>query len=151
MYLLFEGDSSPFVDERFKTYQRAKEYARFNSTCGAYIPKHGCQDWLFKFNDVYTGILHLYDLSLENFADNDKRAWIGFAISEKFRNMNIASRAVNQFTLYIFDYYPAIDFIHSMTLQENIIARAFLKKCGFELDDEERLSKEHVFFILRRA
>ena len=67
-------------DERFKTYEAAKDYAKYISVCGAYVPKHGCQDWLLKLSDgEYACILHLYDLSIENFGQNNKRAWIGFA------------------------------------------------------------------------
>jgi hypothetical protein len=66
---LFENEASPFVDERFKTYEGAKEYANDISFCGAYMPKHGGQDWLFKTpTGEYGGILHLYDLSKETFA-----------------------------------------------------------------------------------
>jgi RimJ/RimL family protein N-acetyltransferase len=150
LYLLFEGDSSPFVDERFKTFEGAKEHAKFISTCGAFLPKHGGQDWLFKWNSEYAGILHLYDLSLETFADNHKRAWVGFATAEKFRKSGVSFRAVNYFINYIFDNYKAIDFIHSMTRCENKIASNFIQKCGFELDQEDRSSQDYVFFVRER-
>lgn len=150
LYLLFEGDPSPFVDERFKTCEGAKEHARFIQLCGAYVPKHGCQDWIFKLNNEYAGILHLYDLSLETFADNHKRAWVGFATAEKFRKSGVSFQVVNHFINYILDNYKLIDFIHSMTLHENKIARAFLEKCGFVLDQADRLSKNHTFFIRKR-
>ncbi len=150
LYLLFEGDSSPFVDERFKSYEGAKEHARFISICGAFSPKHGCQDWLFKLNNEYAGILHLYDLSRETFADHHKQAWIGFATAEKYRKSGVSFRAVNYFINYIFDNYKVIDSIYSMTLHENKIARAFIKKCGFALDEADRLSKDHTFFVRKR-
>jgi RimJ/RimL family protein N-acetyltransferase len=151
LYLLFEGDTSPFVDERFKTFQGAEEYTKYLCQYGTILPKHGGQDWLFKWNDEYAGIVHLYDLSLENFAQNDKRAWIGFATAEKFRNRKISHQAVNYFIQYTFDYYPAINFIHAMTLKENERATCFLTKCGFAVDNEERLSKKYSFFIRERA
>jgi RimJ/RimL family protein N-acetyltransferase len=148
---LFEGDTSFFVDERFKTYEGAKEYAKFNSVCGAYLPKHGCQDWFFKLNNEYAGVLHLYDLSLETFGQNNKRAWIGFVTAEKFRNQRISFQVVSYFIQFIFDKYPVIDFIHVMTLNENKNAISFIKRCGFVVDTEERLSKDYIFFIRRRA
>lgn len=151
LYLLFESDSSTFVDERFKTYNEAKEYAQYISVCGAYMPKHGCQDWLLKLkNGDYASVIHLYDLSLETFGQNHKRAWIGFATKESFRKQNITSKAVTHFINYIFRSYPAIDFIHAMTNKENKAAINFLLKCGFLTDIEERLSKNHAFFILSR-
>ena len=151
LYLLFEGDASPFVDERFKTYEGAKEYAKFISLCGASIPKHGCQDWLFKCDNEFVGILHLYDMSLETFGQNHKRAWIGFATSAKFRSRHISFQVVRYFIQYIFDTYPGVDFIHAMTLNENENAAGFLTRCGFITDTEERLSKEYRFFINRRV
>jgi RimJ/RimL family protein N-acetyltransferase len=151
LYLLFEGDTSPFVDERFKTYQGAEEYTKHLCKYGAILPKHGNQDWLYKWNDEYAGVLHLYDLSLEKFAQNDKRAWIGFATGEKFRNRRISYHVVNYFIEYIFDYYLMIDFVHSMTLKENKRATSFLNKCGFVADNDERLSKDHSFFIRERV
>jgi GNAT superfamily N-acetyltransferase len=150
LYLLFEGDTSPFVDERFKTNEGVEEYAKFNYVCGAYLPKHGCQDWFFKWNDEYAGILHLYDLSLETFAQYNKRAWIGFATAAKFRNRGISVQVVNHFIQYVFDHYHLIDFIHSMTLRENNNASLFLRKRGFIPDEEERLLKKKYNFFLRR-
>ena len=151
LYLLFENDASPFVDERFKTYEGAKEYAAYLEEFGARLPKHGGQDWLFRLlNGEYAGILHLYDLSLETFVQNHKRAWIGFATKEKFRKQNITTKAVQHFIDYIFQFYPEIDFIHAMTEKENEASIRFLLKCGFQFDPEERLSKKYEFFILFR-
>ena len=118
---------------------------------GAYSPKHGGQDWLLKLaSGEYTGILHLYDLSLETFAQNHKRAWIGFATNEKFRKQNLTSKAVQHFINYIFKFYPVIDFIQAMTMKENEASIRFLLKCGFQKDLAERISKERAFFILTR-
>lgn len=148
LYKLFENGNSPFVDERFKTYEGAKDYASYISTYGAYTPKHGGQDWFFKLpNQTYAGIVHLYDLSLETFGQNHKRAWIGFATKEEFRNQHITSKAVRHFIDYLFQYYPVIDFIHAMTHRENIATIRFLEHLGFLNDREERL-KVHRFFIL---
>jgi hypothetical protein len=38
-----------------------------------------------------------------------------------------------------------------MTLHENKIACEFIKKCGFALDEADRLSKEYTFFIRERG
>ncbi|HRO44166.1 MAG TPA: hypothetical protein PL009_15135 [Flavipsychrobacter sp.] len=86
LYLMFEGDDSPFTDHQFKTYSGVKEYAQFRETYGAYSAKHGGQDWLFQLraSGQYAGILHLYDLSLETFFDNNKRCWIGFAVPRSY-------------------------------------------------------------------
>lgn len=151
LHLLFENDDSPFVDDRFKTIEEAKDYAKFLEFCGAYTAKHGGHDWLFRFvNGQYLGVLHLHDLSLETFAQNNKRAWIGFATNKNFRMQGITSFVVCHFIQYIFESYPVIDFIHAMTEKNNLPSINFLKSCGFLPDHSERLSKEHRFFILTR-
>ena len=151
LYLLFEDDDSNFVDERFKVYKEAKDYATYVTVCGAHSPKHGCQDWFFKLpGEEYVGIIHLYDLSLETFAQNNRRAWIGFATKNKFRNNGITTEVIQYFISYIFASYPAINFIHTMTFKENVFAKKLLTKVGFSKDIEERASKIHEFYLLSR-
>ncbi len=140
---------APFVDERFKTYEGAKEYANDISFCGAYMPKHGGQDWLFKTpTGEYGGILHLYDLSKETFAKNHKRAWIGFATKTSLRGQHITGDVVKHFINYIFNSYQNIYFIHSMTDKHNVVAQKFLIMLGFMNDEVERMSKSDKFYIL---
>ena len=151
LYLLFEGDDSPFTDKRFKQYDSAKLYASELEKYGRFSPKHGSQDWLFKWKDEYAGILHLYDLSLETFAENNKRCWIGFATKPSLRKKGITKKVVSHFINYIFQYFPEINFIHAMTLKENIAAEALLFSLGFKRDEEERLSKNHNFYLLEKS
>lgn len=149
---LFKNDDSPFVDERFKDADEAADYARYLTQCGAYSAKYGSADWLFRFKDgKYIGVLHLYDLSLETFAQNHKRAWIGFATGEEFRRQGITTKIVRHFVQAVFDYYPVIDYVHAMTDKVNIATANFLKKCGFLFDSTERMSEEDDFFILTRV
>lgn len=151
LYLLFQDDHSVFVDERFKDYKEAKDYATYVTVCGAYSAKHGLQDWLFKLpGGEYAGIIHLYDLSLETFAQNNCRVWIGFATQNKFRNNGITTEVIQHFIHYIFTSYPSINFIHAMTLKENLLAKKLLIKVGFSKDIEERISKIHAFYLLTR-
>ncbi len=150
LYGLFANDASPFVDSRFKTYDGAKEYAKELSFCGAYMPKHGGHDWLFKTSTEYAGILHLYDLSKETFAQNHKRAWIGFATKASFRGQHKTLAVVKHFINSIFVLYPHINFIHAATAVDNIISQNFLIKLGFIVDTQERLSKEETFYFFHR-
>lgn len=151
LYRLFQADLSPFVDGRFKDLSKATEYATYLERCGAYTAKHGSADWLFRFKDGdYIGVLHLYDLSLETFAQNHKRAWIGFATKEEYRRAGLTSKVVRHFIKTVFDYYPAIDFIHAMTDKKNGATANFLGKCGFLFDPAERLSKKHDFYLFTR-
>lgn len=151
LYRLFQNDASHFVDDRFKDLTKATEYAKYLDRCGAYTPKHGSADWLFRFKDgEYIGVLHLYDLSLETFAQNHKRAWVGFATKEEHRRTGITSKIVRHFIQTIFDYYPDIAFIHAMTDKENTATANFLCKCGFLFDPAERLSKKNDFYLFTR-
>ena len=147
---MFEADENPFIDERFKHYEQAKEYAEYLEQYGANSAKHGGQDWLFSWKNEYAGILHLYDLSLETFAENNRRCWIGFAIKPSMRNKGITRKVVQYFVQFIFTNYPLIQYVHSMTLKENFVAQGLLKALGFEEDEAERLGKEYKFYVRER-
>lgn len=152
LYLLFKTDPSPFVDDRFKHKETVYEYALDIEQYGCYSPKHGGQDWLVRFaKGSYLSVLHLYDLSLETWADNDKRAWIGFATTEAFRRQGFTLKIGKHFIDYVFRYYPNIDYLHAMTLKENLPAQQLLMAAGFVRDMEERMSKRHCFYVLKRV
>ncbi len=151
LYQLFKNDDSPFINEQFKDVKEVFDYAKYLDLCGGYTAKHGSADWLFRFNKgSYIGVLHLYDLSLETFGQNHKRAWIGFATKDEFRRQGITSKVVRHFIQAILNYYPQIDFIHAMTDKNNRGTALFLKACGFLHDPVERLSKDDDFFIFSR-
>ncbi len=152
LYLMFEGDDSHFTDEQFKTYQGAESYARLREVHGAYMAKHGGQDWLFrlKSSGQYAGIIHLYDLSLEAFFENDKRCWVGFALRPDLRRKGIMTDALRSFIAYVLDAYPQIYYLHAMTAKENLAAQKLLQRCGFDADPEQRLSERHYFFVRKR-
>lgn len=150
LYLMFENDDTVFTDERFKHYDSAQAYAKGLMQYGAYSPKHGSQDWLWLTDENYTGILHLYDLSLENFSDNDKRCWIGFATKQVMRNKGITKKVVSYFMQYIFENYTSIKFIHAMTSLHNNAAQALLSSLHFKHDFTERLSNDYTFFIYNK-
>jgi RimJ/RimL family protein N-acetyltransferase len=149
-YDMFKSDESPFTDERFKDYEQAKEYVQYIEQYGTVLPKQGLQDWLFLWEGQYAGVLHLYDLSLETFAENDKRCWVGFATKPVLRNKGITKKAFHHFVHYIFEQYPNIKYIHSMTLKENLAAQALLRSLHFKEDMAERLEQEYAFYILQK-
>jgi len=151
LYLLFESDDSTFTNERFKHYDTAKQYAHDLEKYGRFSPKHGSQDWLFKWKEEYAGILHLYDLSLETFAENNKRCWIGFATKPSQRKKGITKNIISYFLHYIFKNYPEIIYIHAMSLKGNIMAELLLYSLGFKKDETERLSKKHNFYLLEKV
>lgn len=146
--LLFQADKCVFTDERFKDCEEAEKYAQHLEQYGAYSPKHGGQDWLYLWKNQYAGILHLYDLSLETFNENNRRCWIGFAATPAIRNKGITKKAVQYFIQYIQKNYPFIKYIHAMTLKENAASKALLKSVGFCEDDTERMSKKYSFYLI---
>ncbi len=150
-YQMFESDENTFTDDRFKHYEKAKEYVESLEQYGAYSPKHGGQDWLFLWKDQYAGVLHLYDLSLETFAENNRRCWVGFATKPEMRNKGITKKALLYFNQYIFEYYPLIRYIHSMALKENQASQALLRSVGFREDLAERISKKHAFYVIEKG
>jgi len=151
LYLMFKADDSPFTDPRFKTYAGAEEYAGYLEDHGAYLPKHGSQDWLFLWKKNYAGILHLYDRSLETFAQNNQRCWIGFATNPRFRNIGLTKEVLHYFIQYIFNHYSVINYIHAMTMPENLPSQKLLAAVGFKQDFTERVSKEHKFYLIERT
>lgn len=151
LYKMLHKDESAFTDERFKQLDKAKEYAEHIEQYGAHSPKHGGQDWLFLWKGEYAGIFHLYDLSLETFAENNRRCWIGFATKPEMRNKGITRKALQYFSQYIFQSYPLIKYIHSMTLPQNEPAKALLRSLGFKEDATERMSDKYAFYLLEKT
>jgi RimJ/RimL family protein N-acetyltransferase len=150
LYTMFEADANQFTDKRFKHYEEAKKYAQGIEEYGAYSPKHGGQDWFFLWEKEVSGILHLYDLSLETFAENNLRCWVGFATKPVMRNKGITKKALLYFMQYIFKYYPLIKYIHVMTLKENVPAQRLIKATGFKADQEGWTSKEYMFYLMEK-
>jgi len=143
---LFKSDENKFVDERFKNDELCKQYAETIENYSPYSPKHGGADWLWKINNAYAGILHLYDLSLETFAQNNQRCWIGFATNKDYRNKGLTVKVVIYFIDHIFKSYPDINYIHAMTEPDNTASQNLLLKIGFRFDPSERVSKVHLFY-----
>ena len=148
---LFQFDDNKYIDERFKNFDTAIAYCQQLEDYYLYAPKHAGQDWLWKIEEDYAGVLHLYDLSKETFAQNHKRCWVGFATKNFYRNKGTSSEVFRHFIQHLFNAYRFIDFIHAMTLKENNIAQNFLLKNGFQKDLTERISTKHSFFIQSRS
>src|SRR6266542_3888275 len=151
LFELFQFDNNEFVDERFKNEEQCKEYAEMIETYSPYSHKHGGMDWFWKIKNDYAGILHLYDMNLETFAENNRRCWIGFATNKQYRDKGFTSKVLMHFINYILDSYPQLNYIYSMTKKENIAAQNFLLKNGFLFDPTERISKDYLFYIQTRS
>ena len=83
---MFEGDDSPFVDPAFKAPDPLYAYVAAQWICGPYSPKQGAADWIVHTRDQEpVGLLHVYDVSRETWALNDRRCSIGYVVAESFR------------------------------------------------------------------
>ena len=150
LYKLFRWDLSKFVAADFKNKKRIFEYANYQLNHARYSPKRGACDWYFKTKDgAYAGIIHLYDLSLENLAESHKRCTIGFATSRKFRKKGLTREAVSALLCHCFGHF-GMDTVISYTRRENKKAISFLEKNGFLNNDAAYLSEKYRYFEMPR-
>jgi len=148
---MFENDDSIFTDERFKHYEGAKIYAEDREQYAAFSPKHAGQDWFFYWQNNMAGILHLYDLSLETFGNNNKRCWIGFATKPGLRNKGITKKAVQLFIEHILSNYVFIEYIHAITEKDNAVSRGLLYSLNFKNDSAAANSEAYDFYVYRNS
>jgi RimJ/RimL family protein N-acetyltransferase len=161
-WAMFPGDTNPFLDEYFTDRQKFEEY--IGQLCD-YMPrslKHGGADWLVcrrgdgdgdvnanVMQDV--GILHVYDLSLENFDDSLERCTIGFVTAAPFRRQGVMREAVPHFVEYIAREIRRPRVL-AYAKRDNAASVALLRSLDFTpCDDEYRSEKNHFFrYIVHR-
>ncbi len=133
---LFQQDPSLYVDERFKNKEEAEKYAQESETA-KFSAKHGGCDFLIKLKstETYIGVLHLFDLSTETFADNHLRANIGFAIAAPFRQQYYATEAVKHLIDYVQNTLQKSNIL-AYTHPENEAANDFLLSLDMTLNVE---------------
>ncbi len=134
---LFQQDNSKFVDKRFKNEEEARKYAQ-ESEAAKYYVKHGGCDFLIRLKntETYIGVLHLFDLSTETFADNHLRANIGFAIAAPFREQYYATEAVKNLINYIQNTLQKNNIL-AYTHPNNDAANYFLLSLGMSLNNDD--------------
>jgi RimJ/RimL family protein N-acetyltransferase len=132
---LFEADENPFIDQRFKSLDQAKEYAE-DLTDMLYDPKHGGCDFLIRLKNtpIYIGVVHLFDFSLETH-------WatcctLGFAIGAPFRRKRYATEAMQNLMRYAHTYHQKTFFL-VYTAQENLPSNAFVQSLNMVLANED--------------
>lgn len=148
---LFQNDPSPFVDERFKDAKKLYEYVAHLWIYARYSFKYGATDWLIQNkNGEWVGVFHLYELSHENFCYSHRKAFIGFAIAEKFRGNGYAVEAVQHFQNYIFTKLNKL-WIVANTKKDNLRCIHFLKKLNYEEKNAFYGSEKEWYFHLFRS
>ncbi|MBC8111946.1 MAG: GNAT family N-acetyltransferase [Verrucomicrobia bacterium] len=136
IYRMFRWDWNLFVSAKFKSRTGANLYAAFQLEKARFSKQHGACDWFFKTKTgEFAGMLHLYDLSQETFADRHKRCTIGFATTRKFRSKGLTTEAVNQLLRHLFEHLE-MQMVLSYTKRNNKKAIAFLEKLGFANNDQ---------------
>ena len=142
---LFQNDDNPFVDNRFQDAAKAKEYA-YESAISRASAKHGGCDFFIclKDTETYIGVLHLYELSLEQFNDNHLRATIGFGIAAPFRRQYYAMEAVKHLIDYVQNTLKKPNIL-AYTNPENIAANDFLLSLGLVLSDEDYIYEYNYY------
>ena len=150
IYKMFKGDTNPYIMKEYQNLERLEEYTDYQVNYNRYSPKRGGCDWLFKLKESkeYIGLLNLYDMSLENFADNDKRCTIGFSTKKAYRRKGFTREAVTNLIHHIYQNFPEREKILAYTKKENEASKRFLEKLGFKTSKEDYISERYDYFEL---
>ncbi len=150
----FAGDPDCFLDARFKSPEKYREYVRFLVEDTPWSRKHGAVDYVafaktntasakaaFAKTDgesaaVATvalqavGVFHIYDLSREGFLDYPYRCTVGFAIGAAFRRKGYGAEGFAATLQHARDYFGKTRFL-AMTAKGNKAAKGLLLGAGF--------------------
>jgi RimJ/RimL family protein N-acetyltransferase len=134
---LFENDDSPFLDDRYKNEKAAQENLEFVQDM-VFDPKCGGCDFLIKLKgtEQYIGVLHLFDYSLETYADVHLRCTLGYAIGSLFRQKQYAKEALKHLMKYANENHGKKLFL-VYTSSKNIASNRLIQSLGFYNVNEE--------------
>lgn len=153
---MFVGDTNPFLDEYFVKREEFEDYVDYLCNDMPYSPKRGGADWLccLRAGDAQAeavtdvadvGVLHLYDLSLENYADRLQRCTIGFASAAPFRRQGFMKEAVPHFAQYIAQALSRTRIV-AYTKRENAASIALLQALNWTACDDDFSYPEYRYF-----
>ncbi len=134
MHEMFERDTNPFVDERFKVSGELRRYVQYQLEYAWYSVHRGGCDWFFFREGRPAGVLHLYDLSRSQADDRNRLCTIGFATAGPYRQQGFTREAVNHLLDYLFEGF-GMEKVLSYTRRENFAAARLLERLGFENSD----------------
>ncbi len=148
---MFQDDVSPFVSKSFKYQHLAIKYCAHIVRYSRTSAQRGGADFFFKtLQGSYAGILHLYDLSLENYATNYASCTIGFATAASFRGQGLTLEALKHFANHIFRHYEVVSII-AYTDESNRAAQNLLLKAGFYFAKYDLVQEDlYVYFEIKR-
>ena len=134
---MFEADPDPFVSPDFKSPEKLYEYVANLWICGPYSPKHGAADWIVHTTDREpAGLLHVYDVSREQWGLSDRRCSIGYTVAKRFRGTGLAQEAVRALHGYLFERLDKLMLL-AMPDRRNERSARFLARLGYEERTEE--------------
>ncbi len=148
---IFQGEENPFFMNYYSDNKALEQYKMLSFEYGRYSSNHAGCDWLVKLKDtnIYIGILHLYEMSLETFLDRHKRCTIGFAFSQQYRRQRYGTEAVQHFACYVFDHFK-MKCLLAYTDKKNEVSIAFMQQMGFIQCDEKYSNRGLHFFELTK-
>ena len=152
IYEMFKNDKSKFVQAEYKNIDLLKEYLNYQLNYNRFSPKRGACDWLFKLKDGgdYVGLLNVYELSRETFANNHKKCMIGFTTRTEFRRKYYTTEAVRSLIEHVFRVYK-LDTVIANTDKANKASKFLMEKIGFEeVTEKFYYAKEYDFFEFKR-
>lgn len=143
VYDIFKEDPSPFVLSDYKDRDELAKYAKYMLQYNRYSPKHGACDWLVKLKatETHIGLLNVYELSRETFADNHKKCMIGFSTAAPFRRQYYTLEAVGHLIEYVHTVLGRNKIIAN-TQKDNEASKALLRKMNFQERTEHYYYKE---------
>lgn len=130
---IFTEDEHPFVSESYKVRKKLKVYFENMEKLRLAKSKYAGQEWMVyhREDQKYIGIVSLYDLSTEEYNDNDQRCTLGFAINTAYRRKGYGSEAVNALIHYAkhsLGRHLALAYTHD----SNPASKKILAKLGFQ-------------------
>ena len=133
---LFAADPSPFVDAHFKDRAALERYGVSLLTLMRHSFKHGGCDWLARRHaDAQPiGVLHLYDLSLENYNGTPPCA-VGYAVAAPHRRQGYAREMLTHLLPYAATLFGRTE-ARAIPETANVASRELLRSAGFRVLEE---------------
>ncbi len=148
---MFKEDNNSFVSENFKHEPLVIKYTAHIVRHSRNSAKHGGVDFFFKtLEGHYAGILHLYDLNVENYGTEKATCTVGFATAAPFRRKGYTLEALKHFIEYIFENYEVASII-AYTHERNRPSQNLMLKAGFQFAKYDLLQEDlFIYFEIRR-
>lgn len=150
LFEIFKNDTHLFVDARFKSESETADYVACMMEYARFSNKNAAFDWLLKSKTTgeYIGVFHLHDLSNQVFGSTNRKATIGYAIGETFRQQGFAHEAITHFSNFLFENSNKIKLL-VYTDKENTASVRLMHSLNWQqTDDKYVYSDTYTYFEL---